>query len=340
MDSRYDLISFKARCFLLGAATLSQDTEGGYKLTTPGQLSECSLCRSDDFQILWSQTDKYGIAVRLCVCDKCGFRQLNPRRSDAEAERFYTQEYYELYGMEDKRKSQIWMRRKDRIAQDFAQRVNELVELPGKSFIDVGCGYGHLLRAANALGAQAQGIEPSSEGKEYLLDGDIPVVHGSLDAFISDGSERFDVVTACHVVEHVNEPVTFLRTLSKLVNDDGILVVEVPNTQWQVEVGYHPLSTHSAHVSYFTPKTLSAAYRLAGLTVVDVSFGLDGGTLRVAGSRGPESPNPAFPVDAVDRVIQETIDALARLRPTPLRRVLSKLARVTRAIWAPLQPKS
>ena len=86
-----------------------------------------------------------------------------------------------------------------------------------------------------------------------------------------------DVVTAFHVVEHLEHPVEAMRVMKSWLRPGGQLLVEVPNVastcQW-------PSSRfHFAHLFNFSPKTLPMAGRQAGLEVVRTFTSEDGGNV-------------------------------------------------------------
>lgn len=41
--------------------------------------------------------------------------------------------------------------------------------------------------------------------------------------------EMMDVISLFHVLEHLEDPITYLRGLEELLTDDGVMVIEVPN---------------------------------------------------------------------------------------------------------------
>ncbi|MDH5573814.1 MAG: class I SAM-dependent methyltransferase, partial [Gammaproteobacteria bacterium] len=43
-------------------------------------------------------------------------------------------------------------------------------------------------------------------------------------------NEKFDVITLWHVLEHIDDPVYLFNKLYNLLSDNGILVVQVPNS--------------------------------------------------------------------------------------------------------------
>ena len=65
----------------------------------------------------------------------------------------------------------------------------------------------------------------------------------------------FDVITLFHVLEHFVEPNKELERISKLLSDDGILIIEVPNLDdWMLSVSheYRKFWYQRAHAQFFT----------------------------------------------------------------------------------------
>ncbi len=83
-----------------------------------------------------------------------------------------------------------------------------------KSVLDVGCGFGFsLLACREALRVQAVGLEPSPSaalGQRLLR---VPIEQCYLADFQAANAERFDLVSANGVVEHVGDPVDLVRQM-------------------------------------------------------------------------------------------------------------------------------
>jgi len=101
---------------------------------------------------------------------------------------------------------------------------------PSGCLLDVGAGKGDFVFLAKSLGYAAKGIEPSVRfcdyaRKQYRVD----VRHGYLGDAEHFKGEKFDVITMFHVLEHVINPQKLLSDVSKMLKDDGVIYVEVPN---------------------------------------------------------------------------------------------------------------
>ena len=98
--------------------------------------------------------------------------------------------------------------------------------------LDVGCGRGHLLTAMARRGWECYGTEVSAfRGDERLETpgpGRITVWRGALeDLPLEDAC--FDAVSIWHVLEHVNDPSSTLRTIARILKPGGVLALAVPN---------------------------------------------------------------------------------------------------------------
>jgi 2-polyprenyl-3-methyl-5-hydroxy-6-metoxy-1,4-benzoquinol methylase len=94
--------------------------------------------------------------------------------------------------------------------------------------------------------------------------------------------ETYDVVCSFQVLEHVADPVGFLCELQQSAKKGGTIFVEVPNLHdpllsvWEVSA-YKKFFYHTAHLHYFTEKSLRKTAIDAGFTSdqIEVNFTQD-----------------------------------------------------------------
>jgi 2-polyprenyl-3-methyl-5-hydroxy-6-metoxy-1,4-benzoquinol methylase len=140
--------------------------------------------------------------------------------------------------------------------------------------LDVGCGMGFFLERASAAGWECWGCEPSPAWAaiaERRL-GRGRVFRGPLEQMPSE-DRRFDLVTAWDVLEHIFDPVPFLRRTAALLAPGGRVFLRTPNLTYALPVyrarrrlGHASELGPMNHVVYFTATTLRRALRAAGLT--------------------------------------------------------------------------
>ena len=68
------------------------------------------------------------------------------------------------------------------------------------------------------------GIEPSKDSKIYSNMFQFKV-YSSMDECIASETEKFDAVTSLNVLEHVSDPINFLKRAMHFVSSHGILII-------------------------------------------------------------------------------------------------------------------
>jgi len=116
------------------------------------------------------------------------------------------------------------------IAGDIATKVkclrSVLPESPG-SLLDIGCGAGGYLLAAQKLGWQATGVEPSESHSKNGRAAGLAIKTGYFRA--GDYAEQFDAVILSHVIEHQYRPEAFLTDIARVLKPGGRLILITPN---------------------------------------------------------------------------------------------------------------
>jgi SAM-dependent methyltransferase len=97
---------------------------------------------------------------------------------------------------------------------------------PGRS-LDVGCGNGELMAKLRSLGWDAEGhdVDPAAMRAATRRTG-LPVTNSPLDTL---PASAYSLVTLVHVLEHVADPKSMLRAVSRLLRPGGILYLAYPN---------------------------------------------------------------------------------------------------------------
>lgn len=114
---------------------------------------------------------------------------------------------------------------RDRIALNFYFRLARSFQSEG-TMLDFGCGMGHFIkRFCDAYEAWAFDVSP------YALESTRKVAPFA--KICSDAGslpeDTFDLVTALHVLEHVEKPHDFLRLFNSILKEKGYLMYVVPN---------------------------------------------------------------------------------------------------------------
>ena len=184
----------------------------------------CIICQSDDSRI------KYLVdSFEIVQCKRCKLIYLRnplPAFQDTETYDHYFKESARLTYEPDSASPVIrtlWAINKQRI--DWIDRMKDVT-----SILDIGSGRGHFLHHASMRGYQVHGIEISRVAADYCqhIYGLTPSVLNieSADWHID---ETYDVITMWHVLEHLADPITVLKTALAYLKPNGHLIIEVPN---------------------------------------------------------------------------------------------------------------
>lgn len=131
----------------------------------------------------------------------------------------------------------------------------------GQRVLDIASNDGTLLRAFEGRGCRAVGVEPAHNLVRLCRDDALDVVEGSWPDTRPDG--KFDVITAFNVLAHTADPFTFLTAAKHHLAPGGTIWVQTSQSNMIVDGTFDAI--YHEHVSYFTPRSMLALARRAGL---------------------------------------------------------------------------
>jgi len=228
---------------------------------------ECPLCRTKIEKIEIIGDFVYGgrSEQKFYRCSHCDVAFLYPSLSREEERNFYTKEFEKF--MEKRAGKDVdWSGPEAHIKSNHKQyerRLQFFKELisPGKSVLEIGCSSGFMLLPLKEKGLEVVGIEPSGGFISFLKTRGIPI-YASLDELLtSEDKKKFDLVLHFFVLEHVRNPIEFLKNALELVAPSGSMVFEVPNRSDPLITIYNIPAFHKfywsvAHNYYFNRKSL------------------------------------------------------------------------------------
>ncbi len=147
--------------------------------------------------------------------------------------------------------------------------------------LDIGCGGGLLSEPLARLGAAVVGVDPSPTNIEVAklhqeANGLEIDYRATAAEALADAGERFDVVLAMEVIEHVADLGLFVRRCAEMVNPGGLMVVATLNRTLksfafaivgaEYVLRWLPRGTHQWD-KFVTPDELGAALTQGGLRV-------------------------------------------------------------------------
>ena len=126
---------------------------------------------------------------------------------------------------------------RDAAARKFERNVRSLNCLSGLRILDIGCGAGLLCEPLTRLGAQVIGVDPSASNiaaaKLHADKGHLSIDYRCTTVEEMDVRERFDIVLAMEVVEHVSDVGIFLSRCAAMLKPGGVMVVSTLSRTWK-----------------------------------------------------------------------------------------------------------
>jgi SAM-dependent methyltransferase len=174
----------------------------------------------------------------------------------------------------------------------LVDRLLEGRQLRNAHIVEVGCGKGAFIRAlvadvsANNTGV---GFDPSYVGADVDLDGQLRFERRFFDSTCLTDSA--DAAISRHVIEHVPDPVDFIRTMAAALEGKpgGRLFLETPCVAW-IFREQAVWDFFYEHCSYFTARSLTMACARAGLQVDEVRHVFGGQYLWLEASKAQRQP--------------------------------------------------
>jgi 2-polyprenyl-3-methyl-5-hydroxy-6-metoxy-1,4-benzoquinol methylase len=154
----------------------------------------------------------------------------------------------------------------------------------GDHVLDIGCNDGTLLNHYPENLYSLIGIDPVAKKylERYPKDAKVVTEFFSKESYFSVALNKAKIVTSISMFYDLEDPVTFAKSISSVLSEDGV---------WVFEQSYLPamLRTNSydticqEHVEYYSLTAIQHILQQAGMTIVDASQNeVNGGSIRLA----------------------------------------------------------
>jgi len=196
----------------------------------------------------------------LFSCTGCGLIYLDPMPGPQMLRTLYHDAY-------DNAQRSYFSKREAKLRRCRGRMRHITRRLGGKTgnFLDIGCNGGFMAEAARIYGFHAWGVEPDGVSVEYARR-HFPrnqYFHGRLEDFTPEDSAgapiAFDIAYCSEVIEHVPQPVAFLRHIFHLLAPGGLLYLTTPDiSHWRRPrlLERWDAFCPPAHCLYFSPQSL------------------------------------------------------------------------------------
>ena len=201
----------------------------------------------------------------LVKCNICSLIYENPRLSEQLIIDGYK------YSNEDGHDTQYHLR-----VKSFYKAISKIKKKlpPDPHILDVGSAGGAFIEAALQHGFKnVEGIEPSEQLFEKATKRNLKIFNGDLKEFVRKNDKKFDLICYWDVIEHLADPKKELELSKKILNNDGLLLINFPDigTLQAKLFGKNFWWIISVHLVHFTKNTMERLLDLVGFKTVYIS---------------------------------------------------------------------
>lgn len=217
----------------------------------------CYLCDSDDIKIREGSV-RDNQDLKIFECKKCSLVFLN--NFDHIQDNFYEQSK-----MRNGEEIKKWI--KDTYKDDRRRFLKLKNDLINKDILDFGAGNGNFLKLAKKYANSVTAIELDRESHIIFKKNKINYY---LDINEIPADKKFDVITLFHVIEHLKDPISYLKSISNILKEDGKIILEFPNSNDSLLSLYKSkefsnFTYWSCHLMLFNEKTIKMIVEKSGL---------------------------------------------------------------------------
>jgi len=194
-------------------------------------------------------------------------------------------------------------------ATNTANRLIRRYQLVNKDIIEIGCGQGDFLNLLCRLGRnRGIGFDPgyTKNTNRYLRNPDVRI----FSEVYSGAHKSFPVDFLCcrHVLEHIGQPLDFLRSIRRVIGSryDCVVYFEVPNTYYTTrDMGVWDIIYE--HCCYFTSQSLTKLFVRSGFEPIEVAEYYEGQFLAIEARPNCSEAAPAVEVEPLVKNINGMI---------------------------------
>jgi len=241
------------------------------------RLEHCPICGKEEFKNFLVVTDNAVSKESFVIveCENCTLKFTNPRPDQASIGKYYESEEYISH---TNTKSGIINRAYHVVRSITTKQKVELINRhsPAKgAILDYGCGTGVFLAACKNDGWKVKGVEPNARARAEAEKETGGTIAQNLQEL---AGEKFEVITLWHVLEHIHTLNETLENLIQLLQEDGTLIIAVPNAdshdaqQYKADWAAYDVPRHLYHFTQPTMKRLLKKHKMKLDEVLPMKF--------------------------------------------------------------------
>ena len=250
----------KSKCLLCGQeASLKRTDMKGYKEPDVFSIYACPYCNTN-FSVPRS-SDVYPIYQLIY-------------RNAANLPGYDT--YWRFYQEIKKEKKPLrYLASRNKTYWSVCYALRKMVSSVKKSPVvfEIGSGLGYLTYALRQAGYNATGLDISEEAvKRAKSDFGDNYICADIIRYSREHVKEVDIVVLTEVIEHVEDPIAFLKSLLLLLKDNGSIILTTPNKSYASSSLIWDTDRPPVHYWWFSEDSIIFMAKALGLSVEFVDF--------------------------------------------------------------------
>ncbi len=231
---------------------------------------KCPICRSRKIALykkqIWDDSRR-----AIYKCQSCQIYFLNPAMTDEEIVELYNN--YIKYSQERERADWVSSKFKSQQGEEARRRFRLLKKYfkGSDTLCDLGASFGQFLELGRPFIHKVIAVEPMPAATKVLNQKKILNFKWLHEV---DETIKFDVLSMFHLIEHLNDPITYLNDIKTHLQKGARIFVETPSLDDALLGLYKNKSFmdfyfRKEHCFYYTEATLNALFKKAGFKNID-----------------------------------------------------------------------
>lgn len=221
----------------------------------------CPLCGSSNIEKQFACKDHFATGELFDVyhCKECAFTFTQGVPDEKEIGRYYDTPTYVSHSNTNKGLvNKLYHIVRSIMLHRKVSLIKKLTMIRNGNILDYGAGIGYFAKAMQNSGWSVTAIDKSPQARDYAQKS-LGINMEPEEHLTTIEDSTFDVVTMWHVMEHIQQLDSFWETLHRILDENGIAVIAVPNSaSYDAEYYRENWAAYDVprHLWHFTPSTI------------------------------------------------------------------------------------
>jgi SAM-dependent methyltransferase len=240
------------------------------------EMPVCELCGGKVFSVIATEI-REGAGI-IIECDNCSLVIQDVEHDEEQLKHYYNEQYQLTNSLQEGTCQTALEHFNDRLKtlDRLMEKIRPLLK-NNMTVLDIGCGSGELLHLIKPYVNKVVGVELCTQFVDFM-NKDLGIEAYAEDINKIKFDYKFDLILSIATLDHLSNPLETLGTIRRLLKNDGVFYLEVPNRNEGLnyflpennKIKFNTFFWHKAHLFYFTEKTIRSMLTKAGFST-DIS---------------------------------------------------------------------